>query len=112
LSEKTIGLLIENFVNYLKHQKGYSHNTLRAYTVDLRDFFSFLLDKCGFSEKDGIENRWQRHIENAEYTQNCVQDKGQSLFPEDGFESETITCIQNDVGWDINKINDYYDYYV
>ena len=55
MSEKTIGLLIENFVNYLKHQKGYSHNTLRAYTVDLRDFFSFLLDKCGFSEKDGIE---------------------------------------------------------
>ena len=31
---------------------------------------------------------------------------GQSLFPESGCESNTITCIKNDKEWDINAIND------
>ena len=56
--------------------------------------------------EEGLENRWQRHIDNAKYTRNWAIERGQSLFPESGFESETITCIQNDVGWDINDIND------
>ena len=57
-------------------------------------------------KEEGLENRWQRHIENAEYTQNWAKDRGQSLFPEMGFESNTITCIRNDREWDINGIND------
>ena len=57
-------------------------------------------------EEEGLENRWVRHIENAEYTRNWAMDRGQSLFPEEGFESPTITCIQNDMEWDINGIND------
>ena len=57
-------------------------------------------------EEEGLENRWVRHIENAEYTRNWAKDRGQSLFPEEGFESPTITCIQNDMEWDINGIND------
>ncbi len=55
MSDKTIGLLIEDFISYLYYQKGYSPNTLKAYRVDLRDFFSFLVNKCGFSEKDTID---------------------------------------------------------
>jgi aspartate aminotransferase-like enzyme len=31
---------------------------------------------------------------------------GQSLYPEVGCRSETLTCIQNDRGWDIDKINE------
>ncbi len=55
--------------------------------------------------KEGLEQRWKRHIDNAKYTRNWALDHGQSLFPEKGFESETITCIQNDMNWDIEKIN-------
>ena len=55
MSSKTIELLIKSFINYLRHQKGYSANTLKAYERDLVDFFSFLLSKCGFSEKDSID---------------------------------------------------------
>jgi len=57
-------------------------------------------------EEEGLENRWKRHIENAEFTKNWAKDRGQSLFPEEGFESITITCIKNDKEWDINGIND------
>jgi len=56
--------------------------------------------------KEGIENRWKRHRENALYVRNWAIDKGQSLFPEVGYESETITCINNKLSWDINSIND------
>ena len=57
-------------------------------------------------EEEGLEDRWVRHIENAEYTRNWANERGQSLFPESGFESPTITCIQNDKEWDINGINE------
>ena len=53
-----------------------------------------------------MEKRWKRHIEMAEYTQNWALQSGQSLFPEQGYESNTITCINNDREWDINSIHD------
>lgn len=57
-------------------------------------------------EEEGLENRWNRHIENAQFTQDWAKERGQTLFPESGFESETITCIQNNAEWDINDLND------
>jgi integrase/recombinase XerC len=39
--------LIENFVDDLRHQKGYSRHTVRSYAVDLKDFFDFLSNKGG-----------------------------------------------------------------
>jgi len=62
----------------------------------------YVLEKI---EEEGLENRWQRHKDNAEFTRNWALELGQSLFPENGFESDTITCIQNDAKWDINYIN-------
>ena len=53
-------------------------------------------------EEEGLENRWVRHLENAEYTRNWANERGQSLFPDSWFESPTITCIQNDREWNIN----------
>ena len=61
----------------------------------------YVLDQI---EKEGLENRWQRHIDNANYARKWAVGKGQSLFPEKGFESVTLTCIKNDLGWDINNI--------
>ncbi len=57
-------------------------------------------------EKEGLENRWNRHIEMSHYTQNWAKEHGQSLFAEEGCASNTITCINNDQEWDINAIND------
>ena len=57
-------------------------------------------------EKEGLENRWDRHIQMSRYAQNWALNHGQSLYPEKGCESETITCIKNDQHWDINTLND------
>tara|TARA_B100001029_G_C15029063_1_gene435650 strand:+ start:18 stop:1106 length:1089 start_codon:yes stop_codon:yes gene_type:complete len=57
-------------------------------------------------EKEGLENRWNRHIECAEHTRNWAINHGQSLFPESICLSPTLTCINNERKWDINKINE------
>ena len=36
---------IDEFIDYLKSQKGYSPHTLRSYRVDLTQFFQFLVEK-------------------------------------------------------------------
>ncbi len=38
--------MIEDFVNYLEHEKGVSAHTLRAYRSDLESFSTFLLKEC------------------------------------------------------------------
>ena len=57
-------------------------------------------------EKEGLDNRWNRHQKMAENTQKWAIKHGQKLFPESGFESTTITCIYNQKKWDIDKINE------
>ena len=41
--------LIENFVDYLGNQKGYSRHTVRNYHADLRQFLDFLAGRQGLS---------------------------------------------------------------
>ena len=57
-------------------------------------------------ENEGLDNRWERHKEMASIAQDWALSHKQSLFPEPGCRSETITCINNIQNWDINKIND------
>ena len=57
-------------------------------------------------KKEGLNNRWNRHIEMAKYTRNWAFNHGQELFPEENYESYTLTCIKNIKGWDINSINE------
>ena len=53
---------------------------------------------------EGLENRWNRHMQMAEYSRNWALNHGQELFPEKGCESSTLTCIKNIKQWDINYI--------
>jgi len=55
---------------------------------------------------EGLENRWNRHIEMAHYTRDWAKKNNQSLFPEIGCESYTLTCIKNKKNWDINALNE------
>ncbi len=48
--------LIQDFLSYIKVQKGYSQNTIRAYAADLKDFFAFLSSHQGFGEEDSIDD--------------------------------------------------------
>ena len=60
----------------------------------------------GNIEKEGLDSRWERHGEMAKLTREWAINHGQTLFPEEGFESNTITCIDNKQDWNIEKINE------
>lgn len=92
------------FLDILQYEKSYGKAQTPS-TPSIPHLFG-LQKVLDIINEEGLENRWKRHKDCAEYTQNWALAHGQSLYPEKGCESETLTCIQNDQGWDINKIND------
>lgn len=44
---------------------------------------------------EGLEARYLRHARLAQITRKWAQGQGFALFPEHGFESETLTCVSN-----------------
>ena len=57
-------------------------------------------------EKEGLENRWSRHIEMSEFSMDWAYDRNQGIFPEDGCRSHTLTCIRNKSNWNLDRINE------
>jgi len=56
-------------------------------------------------EKEGLDNRWNRHKGMAEFTRKWALDHGQEIFTDRNALSCTLTCIENTQNWDIEKIN-------
>lgn len=55
-------------------------------------------------EREGMENRYKRHREMAEYVRNWA-DKYFSLFAEPGYESVTVTAVKNTRGISVADLN-------
>ena len=56
-------------------------------------------------DKEGLDNRWTRHEEMAEFTRNWALEHNQRIFTDKDALSYTLTCIDNVEKWDIEKIN-------
>ena len=54
-------------------------------------------------DEEGIENRWTRHQQMADYTRKWVKNKGLSLFADEAVASNTVTCI-NSEGINVAKL--------
>jgi len=59
------------------------------------------LDKI---KTEGMENRYKRHVEMAQYVQNWAK-KHFSLYAEPGYESVTVTCINNTKSISVADLN-------
>jgi len=57
-------------------------------------------------ETEGLETRIDRYASLAEMTRNWVEEKGQSMFSEKGYYSDTVSCMINNQGWDLTKLSD------
>ena len=57
-------------------------------------------------QNEGLENRWQRHIDMATYVRQWVLEHNQEFFTEEKSLSHTLTCIKNVQNWNIEKINE------
>jgi aspartate aminotransferase-like enzyme len=54
---------------------------------------------------EGLDARYARHLENAKLTRAWAQERGFKLFPKEGYESVTLTCVANNRNIDIPKLN-------
>ena len=92
------------FLDILTYEKYYEkHQTPSTPSIPHMFALKKVLDNI---ENEGLEQRWKRHEDLSSIAQGWALSHGQSLFPESGCTSETITCISNMQSWDINKIND------
>ncbi len=82
----------------------YYYKNQTPYTPSIPHLFG-LKKVLELIENEGLENRWSRHKEMAKVVRDWAISKGQSLYAEKGFESNTVTSIRNDMKWDIDKIN-------
>lgn len=55
--------------------------------------------------KEGLENRWNRHIEMAKVVRKWAVDRGFEMFPEQGYESVTLSTIKNTRDVNIKQLN-------
>ena len=78
-----------------KHQTPFTPNISLLYALDKR--LDLLLEET-------YDHVFQRHREMAEYTQEWAKSHF-ALFPELGYESMTITCVQNTSGKNVQKLN-------
>ncbi|MCK5282622.1 MAG: alanine--glyoxylate aminotransferase family protein [Nanoarchaeota archaeon] len=46
-------------------------------------------------EEEGLENRYKRHKEMAAYVRDWAKDNGFEMFSEQGYESDTVSCMKN-----------------
>jgi aspartate aminotransferase-like enzyme len=56
---------------------------------------------------EGFEKRCARHIEMAQIVRKWVVERGFELFPDKGFESNTLTCIKNNKGISVAELNNH-----
>ncbi|MFQ6614311.1 MAG: pyridoxal-phosphate-dependent aminotransferase family protein [Fidelibacterota bacterium] len=54
--------------------------------------------------EEGLTNRFRRYRDLAEYTRTWARSQGQEMFSESGYHSDTVSCIQNDAGWDLEGL--------
>jgi aspartate aminotransferase-like enzyme len=88
--------LVEIFKFEKKHQTPFTPNIPLLYALNKR--MDLLL-------KETYNHVYQRHKTMAEYTQQWAR-KNFALFPEPGYESITVTCIQNTSEKNVQKLNE------
>ncbi len=53
---------------------------------------------------EGLDNRFARHRQMAQLTRDWARSRGFDLFPKAGYESVTLSCIENKRGIDVSKL--------
>jgi aspartate aminotransferase-like enzyme len=61
----------------------------------------FKLDQI---DKEGFDNRCARHLKMAQMTREWAKSRGFELIPKAGYESVTLTCVKNNKGIDVPKL--------
>jgi len=89
-----------DFLEFKKNQE----SSMTPTTPSISHFYA-LQSKLEDIAAEGLENRYARHLENAKVTRAWVKERGFAFFPKEGYESITLTCVANNKGIDVAKLN-------
>jgi aspartate aminotransferase-like enzyme len=89
-----------DFLEFKKNQE----SSMTPTTPSISHFYA-LQSKLEDMLTEGLDARYTRHLENAKVTRAWVKDRGFAFFPKEGYESITLTCVANNRGVDIAKLN-------
>jgi aspartate aminotransferase-like enzyme len=89
-----------DFLEFKKNQE----SSMTPTTPSISHFYA-LQSKLEDMLTEGLDARYARHLENAKVTRAWVKDRGFAFFPKEGYESITLTCVANNRGIDIAKLN-------
>lgn len=89
-----------DFLTFKKY--GDKNNT--PTTPSIPQIFALNL-QCNKMLEEGMENRWARHTKMKEMVHKWVSDNGFELFPEEGYASESLTCVANNKNIDVKDLN-------
>lgn len=78
------------------------HNTLS--TPSIPHLYALDVQLEYILEKEGLEQRWQRHAQMQQVTQQWAARLGLEYLPEKTYQSPTVSCIQNTHGWNIGEL--------
>lgn len=90
------------YFDILKLKKMYDKD-MTPYTPSIPHLYA-LQKQLERIEKEGLENRFIRHKEMAEYARNWALQNGFKMFSKEDHHSETISCIENTQKLDLPKI--------
>lgn len=90
-----------DLVNYHKfHEQNQTPNTP---AISIIQGLSY---RCDQIEKEGLQNRYQRHQAMHEHVLGWCEANGFPLFPPKGYDSVSVVCARNDRKIDLEKLND------
>ncbi len=81
------------YFDILELKKSYEQNET-PYTPSIPHLYA-LKKQLERIEIEGLENRFKRHERMAKYTREWAIDHGFRMFSEDGYHSNTVSCISN-----------------
>lgn len=87
--------MVDIFEFEKKHQTPFTPNVSMLYALDKR--MDLLLQET-------YDKVYQRHLDMAQYTQQWAK-KHFAMFPEAGYESVTVSCINNTQGKNVKELN-------
>jgi aspartate aminotransferase-like enzyme len=89
-----------DFLEFKKNQE----SSMTPTTPSISHFYA-LQSKLEDIFAEGLEARYARHLENAKVTRAWARERGFNLFPKEGYESITLTCLSNNKNIDLPKLN-------
>jgi aspartate aminotransferase-like enzyme len=88
-----------DFLEFKKNQE----NSMTPTTPSISHFYA-LQSKLEDIFAEGLEARYARHLANAKLARAWAKKNGFNLFPKEGYESISLTCIANNKNIDVAKL--------